>query len=634
MKLFKNHSSKRYTGQLPYLVAISLMAIWLMVIWMLVMPGELQAQYQMAANHTGDTFQSGRGELAMVLLDFAESREIELAYQPELLAGQKSDCERLSDNNEEALRCVLSESGYIARRLQNGVYVIQKPEPAKSLHTGQIVGKVRGYEGGEMLIGAHVLVPGTPYAAVSNTTGRFQIERIPPGLYDVCVSMVGYSPMCFKQVHVIAGQDLQVELMLEESTWPLDEVTVTSEQEKRRIMAMADTLNPLSSQGLHFKQISAGLFMSSSPTTVKGVQFGGLASMARDSLHGLQFSGVFNSAENSSQGAQFGGVFNTINGDFKGSQFSGVMNRLEGDLAGGQFAGTLNLSGNARGFQGAGIANLADGDLRGTQMAGLVNVSGRVRGAQFAGIANQSQVTRGFQGAGMLNVSGSMQGWQISGMINTIMGSEFNGVQIAGLINYTNSYTKSGLQIAGLINVAGEMRKGAQIGIVNYARNNKGLPLGVFSYVRETGLRYDAWVDETGMITTAVRSGNRWFSNYLGFGARAMDGMASEAFMFGLGGEFTFGSRFYGTLDAFHYDLNATSPSEPDELLIKMRWMLGYKITPRLSAFGGPTMNLHLSDQEITALPIPGRLESGTWASKYYNTWIGYSFGIRFSAKP
>ncbi len=59
------------------------------------MPGALRAQYQMAVNHTGNTMQSGRGELATVLLDFAESRQLELAYQPELLVNQKSDCEPL-----------------------------------------------------------------------------------------------------------------------------------------------------------------------------------------------------------------------------------------------------------------------------------------------------------------------------------------------------------------------------------------------------------------------------------------------------------------------------------------------------------------------------------------------------------
>ena len=610
---------------------LSLIALLANIIWI----GEAQSQHSQKDQYSSRTSEAVAVKmqhtlLADALLNLAENRKLELAYVPDLVAGQPSDCPVLPAGNQEAIQCLLNESGLVVKQLTNGVFVIHKPSLEGNVLHGAVHGKVLNRERGEALAGAHITLNGTPHSTASGSGGGFEIERVPPGLYDLCVSMVGYETMCFKELHIIAGEALDVELRMEEATLLLEEIMITSDGRRRRVV-LPDTLNPLDYQGIRFGTVSAGLFLSSQPTTVKGVQLSGVGSMSRDSLRGVQFGGVFNSAASASRGAQFGGVFNTVGGDLDGYQFSGVLNQLGGDLSGGQFAGTVNVAGAVRGIQSSGIANMADGDVRGVQGAGIVNVSAHLRGAQFAGIANQAKDTRGFQGAGILNMASSMSGMQGSGIVNVSDG-RFSGVQAAGIANVAREMQK-GVQVAGIVNVAGHMRKGAQIGLVNFALSNEGLPLGIFSYIRETGLRYDAWVDETGMVTTAVRSGNRRFSNYLGVSASPDAGFGSRAYLVGLGGEFRLGRSFYGALESFYYGMDWES-SDDEEHLVRLRWLFGYRPTSWLGIFAGPSLNARFSNNPETDLAIPGRITDGHSGSVYYDVWPGFAFGVRIFGRP
>ena len=553
--------------------------------------------------------------LADALLNLAEMRHIELAYAPELLAGKTSNCPDLPDKDREAIECILAESGLRIKQLTNGVYVIQKPAKLSDGIRGSVMGTVHSYRDREVLSGAHVLITGTPFATASGSNGSFTIEHVPPGLYDVCASMIGYKPRCFPQVHVIEGEAIEMALEMEETTLPLDEVLILSEEERRRL-ALPDSLNPLDYQGIHIGSVSAGLFLSSRPNVVDGIQLGGLGSMARDSLRGVQFAGVFNSAENASRGLQFSGVFNRIGSDLEGFQVSGVVNHLTGNLDGGQLSGTINTAAHVHGGQFSGVANLANGVATGIQMAGVVNMAMEDGwGIQAAGVANRAVSYRGVQFAGVLNATGAMR-----------------GVQAGGVVNIADGNVR-GAQLAGLVNVAGDISAGAQIGLVNYARSNKGLPLGLLSYVKETGLRYDVWADETGMVTAAIRSGNRWFSNYLGFSALPAEEPMNKAAVVGFGGEYSFRPRIYGALDIMHSILWQDSESF-SEHITKLRILVGFKATPYLAIFAGPSLNLLFSDTPETNIDIPRRIDNGQWGSTYYSLWSGFAVGVRLSGRP
>ncbi|MBX2819200.1 MAG: carboxypeptidase-like regulatory domain-containing protein [Rhodothermaceae bacterium] len=579
--------------------------------------------------------------LSDAVMHLVESRRLEVAYAPELLEGQTSDCQRLPNDDQKAMECVLASSGLSAKKHQNGVYVIHKPEKEKKAEKGRIIGSVRNAETGTILTRAHIMVKGTPHSTTSDPQGAFHINHVSPGVYDVQVSMMGYEKMEFSGVEVQPGQDSEIDLKMMETTLPLDEVLITDR--KRRGLSLPDSLDPLSYQGFQLGRVRGGLFMSASPSKVEGVQFGGLGSMARDSLRGVQFSGVFNSAE-SVKGAQFGGIFNTVTGDLNGSQFSGVLNQLGGNLQGGQYAGTFNKAGHVGGVQFAGVANLADGNVRGLQAAGIVNVSGNKQGAQLAGIANRAFEQRGFQGAGIMNYAVKMQGMQAGGVINVsandargmqasgilnAVARDIQGVQAAGIVNFAGGRFQ-GAQFSGILNVAGHVDRGVQVGLVNLSKTNNGVPIGLFSFVQETGLRLDTWVDERGFVVSAARTGNRKFSNYLGVGGPT-DDIDNGAIILGLGGEFAHGQRLYSTIDGLYYAMGLED-SDFDEHMAQIRLSVGFKVIPYLAVFGGPSLNLLLSNNPDSTIPLPNRvIDRGEWGSTDYRFWAGFTVGLRLS---
>ena len=564
-------------------------------------------------------------DLSDALMSLAESRKLEIAYAPELLAGKIHDCPRLPKDDQKAIQCLLGSSGLVAEKIQKRMYVIQKAPQEMPAQKGRIVGSIYSAQSDLMLVNAHVIVKGTRYKTTTGPDGTFYIDNMDPGEYDIQVSMIGYEPSEFRHIKVKAGQDSEIYLNMVEMTLELDEVLITSR--KNRGLNLPDSLDPLAFQGFQLGRVRGGLFISAAPSKVEGIQFSALGAMARDSLKGVQFSGMFNSAQ-TVNGVQFGGVFNTVAGDLHGSQFSGVLNQLGGDVTGGQYAGTFNKAGNVRGVQFAGVGNLADGHVRGMQASGVVNVSGNNRGAQLAGIANRAFKQQGFQGTGVMNYAVTMRGMQASGVINAT-GSDSRGVQASGVLNFTGGRF-SGAQLSGLINVAGHVDRGVQIGVVNFANTNNGVPIGLFSFVRETGLRLDTWVDERGFVLTAVRSGNRKFANYLGVGG-ATDDSDYGTLLMGVGGEVAHNRRLYSTYDGIYY-IMGTDANDFNEHMVQARFTLGYKVLSHMAVFAGPSLNLFLSDNAEITVPLPDRLiDRGEWGSTNYRFWAGFSVGLRLS---
>ncbi|MBS1443117.1 MAG: SusC/RagA family TonB-linked outer membrane protein, partial [Prevotella sp.] len=79
-------------------------------------------------------------------------------------------------------------------------------------------------EDGEPMIGASVVVPGSPFGTVTNTDGNFEFY-IPKGCHEVTVSYVGMNDQKVK----VAGRD-HVKIVMSENKTILGEVVVTGYQ--------------------------------------------------------------------------------------------------------------------------------------------------------------------------------------------------------------------------------------------------------------------------------------------------------------------------------------------------------------------------------------------------------------------
>jgi outer membrane receptor protein involved in Fe transport len=95
--------------------------------------------------------------------------------------------------------------------------------------TGKLVGTVNDAVTGDPLIGANVFLIGTSLGAASNENGNYVILNIPPGVYQVRYSFVGYETVIVEDVRIIVDQTTTIDLRLNPGSLLLDEVVVTAE---------------------------------------------------------------------------------------------------------------------------------------------------------------------------------------------------------------------------------------------------------------------------------------------------------------------------------------------------------------------------------------------------------------------
>lgn len=94
---------------------------------------------------------------------------------------------------------------------------------------GVIRGKISNPVNNEPVPFANVLILNTDFGAVSDENGLYEIRDIPPGLYNVRASFVGYKVQTIFEIQVTLARPVQLDFQLEEEASELIEVVVTSE---------------------------------------------------------------------------------------------------------------------------------------------------------------------------------------------------------------------------------------------------------------------------------------------------------------------------------------------------------------------------------------------------------------------
>ncbi|MBN1780608.1 TonB-dependent receptor [bacterium] len=96
--------------------------------------------------------------------------------------------------------------------------------------TGKIAGKVTDQSTGDPIPGANVLVAGTGFGAASDIDGNFTILQVPPGVYSVTASVIGYAKVNATQVRVFIDQTAQVDFDLSMEALQGEAVTIVAER--------------------------------------------------------------------------------------------------------------------------------------------------------------------------------------------------------------------------------------------------------------------------------------------------------------------------------------------------------------------------------------------------------------------
>jgi outer membrane receptor for ferrienterochelin and colicins len=91
---------------------------------------------------------------------------------------------------------------------------------------GTLRGTITDSRSGDPLPQANVRIDGTTHGAASGDDGSYAIEGIPPGEYDVTVSLIGYKPRSRGGITITADRETSVDFTLEETSVSIDEVVV------------------------------------------------------------------------------------------------------------------------------------------------------------------------------------------------------------------------------------------------------------------------------------------------------------------------------------------------------------------------------------------------------------------------
>ncbi|MFH1851786.1 MAG: TonB-dependent receptor [Candidatus Neomarinimicrobiota bacterium] len=97
-------------------------------------------------------------------------------------------------------------------------------------NTGKIVGRIYDQSNGEPLFAANVIVAGTEWGTASGEDGRYFINNIPPGVYTVRGTMIGYKTIDIVNILIQTDLTTEVNFPLELSVLQGEIVTVVAER--------------------------------------------------------------------------------------------------------------------------------------------------------------------------------------------------------------------------------------------------------------------------------------------------------------------------------------------------------------------------------------------------------------------
>ncbi|KAA0988741.1 TonB-dependent receptor [Dyadobacter aurulentus] len=170
---------------------------------------------------------------------------------------------------------------------------------SKILHTGlfcvlviiafaqqpiSLTGQVRSDEGG-VLPGASVSLKGTAYGAVANAEGKYAIENVRPGAYQLLVTFMGYKTWS-KEVTIKAGENARQNFKLVPETRELESLSVIGRSETREVNRQAYNVTAIDARKLQ----NSTLDLSHALDRVSGVRVresGGVGSNMNFSLNGF-----------------------------------------------------------------------------------------------------------------------------------------------------------------------------------------------------------------------------------------------------------------------------------------------------------------------------------------------------------
>ena len=99
--------------------------------------------------------------------------------------------------------------------------------------SGGIVSGETKDENDNSLIGANIFIKGTKFGGASNQNGKYRINNIPEGEYEISANYIGFKTQR-KNISIEDGKELVLDFSLKQSLVDLDEVVVAASFSQRK----------------------------------------------------------------------------------------------------------------------------------------------------------------------------------------------------------------------------------------------------------------------------------------------------------------------------------------------------------------------------------------------------------------
>jgi hypothetical protein len=344
------------------------------------------------------------------------------------------------------------------------------------------------------------------------------------------------------------------------------------------------------------------------------------------SVSGLQLSMGVNYVDTTMRGIQMSLAYNSA-GWLNGAQLAVGANRVANDAEGWQTAVGLNwVGGHLHGAQTVVGFNWAD-SVQGAQI-GVINASRSVNGAQIA-IINVAPRLHG-AGIGLVNVSLGLKGE-----------GDMSGAQI-GLVNVARQM--GGFQL-GLVNLADE-RRGFTLGLVNVARTHEGEAFGLLTFIGNGVHSASVFTSDVALLNVTGKLGGRHLYTLYEVGYHPGDtatvdrpdtvrrGDRRYSFGLGIGWRAPITERFY--LDTELSGVNVVrrigelDDDRPADTLYSLRAIGAYRLVPGFSIIAGLTYNAAMTFKTHDLDVGTGVLEKReTYGDAHFRYYPGIILGVQ-----
>lgn len=211
--------------------------------------------------------------------------------------------------------------------------------------TGKITGKITEATTGEPLIGINVLIEGSTLGAASDVDGTYFILNIPPGVYQLKISGIGYHSIIIKDVRVSVDQTTKLDIQLQEEAVELQDIVVSAEKPlvQKDLTSTEAKVSGEQISMLPLEDVQSVINLQAG--VVNGHVRGGRANEVKYLLDGVSVNDAFSGnatvlAEvNSIQEVQV--ITGTFNAEY-GEALSGVVNQIT-KIAGDKLSGDLSF---------------------------------------------------------------------------------------------------------------------------------------------------------------------------------------------------------------------------------------------------------------------------------------------------